>query len=317
VSQRINWDAQTAPDPRAMILAEGVNGSSPHPADPKTLPLAELYTAPRVFQMRHALISLTRQPQTVAALWQLIRQGVTLDPMAVWWSGSRWVVLDGHHRLEAYLADATDKAIPKGAYSVPVAAFAGTLSEAQVKAGQENAKVRNPTSGPEKQEWAWRLYVSGSESSPTVLARATGISRLQVYRMRDRKAELETLGMTPETMIERGWHSCRHDEGKRMMDPEDVEAFKAKMEETADRLVKALVKEFGGTWHRNAPAFAYTFATRAPQFAKMLVDSEALWPLVQEVQRVEWEGEAEEAAELVDRVRRNSANTLDDPLTPF
>lgn len=310
-------DRKDSPDPRAMIVAETATGCPAPEADPRTLPLADLHTAPEVFQMRHALISLTRQHQTVVALWQLIRQGVTLDPITVWWSGARWIVLDGHHRHEAYRADAADKGIPGGNYSVPVAAFAGTLSEAEKEAGRENAKVRNPTTAPERQEWAWRLLVSGSETSPTALAAATGVSRQQVYRMRDRKATLLAEGVVPEMMLAKGWHGCRSDGGTRMMDPDDVAAFKAKMEETADRLVGALVKEFGGTWHRNAPAFAYAFATRAPQFAKMLVDSEALWPLVQEVKRIESEAEAEEAAELADRMWRNSEATRDDPNLPF
>ena len=259
------------PAPRAAIAAELGSGGPPFPDDPKTLTLADLHTAPEVFQMRHALISLTRFDQTVTALLQLIRQGIKPDRVRVWWSGARWIVLAGHHRLEAYQADAAGRGTSEGAYSVPVAVFSGTVEEAILEAGWENSKVRNPTAAAERQEWAWRLkasgvrrQASGVEPRALALSTATGISRTQADRMRKRKAELTALGVTPADMAARGWHGCRTDGDKRMMDPEDVEAFKAKMEETADRLEKALTKEFGGTWHRNAAAFAYAFATRAP-----------------------------------------------------
>jgi len=164
---------------------------------------------------------------------------------------------------------------------------------------------------------AWRLLVSGSETSPTVLAKATSISRMQADRMRKRKAELIAQGVAEAEMRDRGWHRCRNDEGKRMRDPDDAAAFVAKREETAKRFLKALEREFGGTWHKQSDAIAFALATYAPKTAEMIVDSEHLWPVVQEVRRVEWEAEAEGAAELADRIRRNSAAGADDPFSPF
>ena len=74
--------------PRATMAAEVATGDPPRPKNPKTLPLAALHAAPDVFQMRHPLLSLTRLPEAVAALWRLIRQGVTLDPMTVCGAGN-------------------------------------------------------------------------------------------------------------------------------------------------------------------------------------------------------------------------------------
>lgn len=294
------------PEARARLMAEGAGGDPPRPAGPARLTLADLHEVPEVFQTRHELVSMTRFPDTVARLCRLIRDGTTLDAMTVWWSGARWIVLEGHHRSEAYRQDAERQGIALADYAVPVAAFTGTLDEAEKEAGRDNFKVRNATSDTERQERAWKLMVSGSETSPTAIAKATGISRTQADRMRKKKAELLAQGMTSDDMLDQGWWRCvKIKEGKTMLDPEDVEAFKAQMEKTADRLFKALDKEFGGTWHRQAQAFAHGLATIAPQFAKMLVDTEALWPMVQEVQRVERDAEAEERAELADRVRRN------------
>jgi len=159
----------------------------------------------------------------------------------------------------------------------------------------------------------WRLLVSGSETSPTALAKATSISRMQADRMRKRKAELIAQGVTEAEMRDRGWHRCRVDQGKRMADPDDAAAFVAKRDETAKRFLKALEREFAGTWHKQSDAIAFALATYAPKTAEMIVDSEHLWPVVQEVRRVEREAEAEEWAELADRSRRKGAAGADDP----
>lgn len=293
------------------MAAEVATGDPHRPRNPKTLPLAALHAAPDVFQMRHPLLSLTRLPEAVAALWRLIRQGVTLDPMTVWWSGQRWIVLDGHHRLQAYRHDAEEQGIPQDEYPAPVMAFAGTLEEAEKEAGRENAKVRNPVSNQERQEWAWRLLVSGSETSPTAIVKATGISRMQVYRMRDRRADLEAEGVTAAEMQDRGWWRCQ--KGGTPVNPEGGDAFKAKLDGTADRLFKALDKEFGGAWPKMGDVFAYALAGRAAGFAKAMVNSPHLWPIVQTVQQEEWDAEREEAAMMADTARRNSGMREDDP----
>lgn len=311
VKQNSPTPALTLTEARARLIAEGKAGTVPRPTDPQKLPLTALHAAPDVFQMRHPLLSLSRLPEAVAALWRLIRQGIALDPMTVWWSGQRWIVLDGHHRLDAYRADAKDRGTPEGDYAVPVAVFTGTLEEAEKEAGRENAKVRNPVNNQERQEWAWRLLVSGSETSPTAIVKATGVSRMQPYRMRDRKAALEAEGMTAAEMIDLGWWRCQN--GGTPANPEGGEAFKAKLDDTADRLFKALDKEFGGAWHKMGDMFAYAFAERATGVAKVMLNSPHLWPLVQSVQQEEWDAEREEDAMRADTVRRNSGKVEEGP----
>lgn len=300
---------------REHLLAELETGGIPRPKAPKTLPLAQLHTAPEVFQKRHVLLSLTKFEAKVRELLQRVRQGVTLDPITIWWSGVRWVVLDGHHRHEAYRRDARQRGTPEGAYKVPVAVFTGTLGEADAESIRDNSKVRNQASKQEVTEWTWQLLLTGEVTSPTAIEKVTGVSRKTVHLMRNRRDELAAQGVTTEAMQEQGWWRCRGTgQGRGMLDPEDAAAFKARMDETADRLFKALDKEFGGKWHGQADFIAYALATRAPKFAKMLVDSEHLWPLVQEVQRVDREAEAEEAAEMADFRRRNPVTiSPDDP----
>ncbi|MEM9735032.1 MAG: ParB/RepB/Spo0J family partition protein, partial [Pseudomonadota bacterium] len=239
-----------------------------------------------------------------------------LDPMKVWWSGARWIVLDGHHRLEAYRVAAARERTPPESYAVPVRAFEGTPEEAYEEAPQENAKVRNPISSAERQEWAWRTLVSGVETSPTKISEAAGVSRQQVYNMKKKLAELRGAGREPAELEELGWWRCRSLDVERSdapVDEEAMDAFHAHREEVIDRLFRALDREFGGKWHKMADFFAHGLAERAPKFAHMLVDSEAFWPLVQEVHAAELREEHEEEAMAVELQRLNGPKRDDLP----
>ncbi|MEM9735024.1 MAG: hypothetical protein AAF908_00265, partial [Pseudomonadota bacterium] len=97
-------------------------GAPPPDPNPERLPLAALHTVPEAFQGRHPLLSMTRFGETAGELLRRIRQGIELDPMKVWWSGARWIVLDGHHRLEAYRVAAARERTPPESYAVPVRA---------------------------------------------------------------------------------------------------------------------------------------------------------------------------------------------------
>ncbi|ATG49286.1 hypothetical protein CEW89_17910 [Celeribacter ethanolicus] len=74
--------------------------SSPDDCTPTALPLSKLKVAPAVFQPREFF-----SERHVKALATAIKAqgGQPLEPLTVWYSGRDWYVIDGHHRLEAYM----------------------------------------------------------------------------------------------------------------------------------------------------------------------------------------------------------------------
>ncbi|MEP2891265.1 hypothetical protein [Tateyamaria sp.] len=301
---------KTYEEAMAGLCQEAENGADPKPKTPRELKLGVLETVPEVFQVRHELVSMTRFGEQVGELFKRIRQGKKLDPMTVWWSGERWIVIEGHHRLTAYREHARETHTPEGKYRVDVAVFKGTPKEAEKKAGDDNTKARNQMTSAEIQEWTWRLLVTGTETSPTALVELTSVSRQQVYRMVDAIKALTQRGMAFEEMMELGWWRCRtrSQEDPEGEDPKDglSEAFKARREKTAKRFFAALEGEFGPTWLKQVDALAYGLAIQHPQFAKMLLDSEHLWPLAQELQREASKENTESDAQMADIVERNS-----------
>lgn len=301
---------KTYEEAMAVLCQEAENGTDPKPKTPRELNLGVIEMVPEVFQVRHELVSMTRFGQQVGELFKRIRQGKKLDPMTVWWSGKRWIVIEGHHRLTAYREHARETNTPQGQYKVAVAVFKGTPKGAEKKAGDDNTKARNQMTSAEIQEWTWRLLVTGTETSPTALVELTSVSRQQVYRMADAIKTLKKGDMAVEEMMELGWWRCRtrSQEEPEGEDPKDgvSEAFKARREKTAKRFFAALEGEFGQTWLKQVDALAYGLATQHPQFAKMLLDSEHLWPLAQELRREAAEDDAETDAQMADIVERNS-----------
>lgn len=83
----------------ARLTAEHDNGTTAPKVSRKAIPLGELTTEEAVFQMRVEGL----EERWVVSLINKINEGDgKLDPLLVWWSGERWVVMDGHHRLAAY-----------------------------------------------------------------------------------------------------------------------------------------------------------------------------------------------------------------------
>lgn len=96
---------------QAHLKQEMREGTDPKPKRPRTLSLDNLTEEPAIFQMRTLGGSLDGFDEHVAKLLSRLRQKRPLLPILIWWTGQRWVILDGHHRLAAYHlhAEATDQ----------------------------------------------------------------------------------------------------------------------------------------------------------------------------------------------------------------
>ncbi len=96
----------------------------------------------------------------------LIRNGIErIDRVIVWWSGTDFFCVDGHHRLEAIrqhngektqaAKTVTEKRKARTeALMVPVSILGGTLSEALGWTTRENGKAKLTLTHKDKSDWA-------------------------------------------------------------------------------------------------------------------------------------------------------------------
>lgn len=150
---------------------------------PATIPLGELHTAEEVFQPRILTGSECVDVEHVRTLLAPIRDsGYPLGRLLVTPIGDRWFVIDGHHRLAAYIAHGLDRAIP-------VDIFEGDVDAAEAKAVGENSKDKLPMSKDSKLEKAWALTLRKTHTIAVIVG-STTISSKTVSNMRARMREL-------------------------------------------------------------------------------------------------------------------------------
>lgn len=111
-----------------------------------------------------------------------------LDPVTILRVGDQNIVVDGHHRLEAY------RRVNR---PVPVIYFAGSPLEALVEAGRENAKDRLPMLPAEKTQRAWSLVREGIKLSKSQIMAAAAVSEGTVANMRRLLKEFMDAGEDP------------------------------------------------------------------------------------------------------------------------
>jgi hypothetical protein len=192
----------------------------------RTVARDAIHIAEKVFQWRgdHRRDQWTRENH-IHTLAKAIRDGEKpLDHLLVLQVGPQFYVIDGHHRLAAY--DTADWS--KG---IPVEVFAGTLTEARVRALSSNVKDKLPMTTQAKGEAAWRITKEdlGSLTAAQVIE-LTGVSMRQVRFMRKVWRELnEREGNTRETLAALTWNKARDLwEGKVTADDFDQEGWNEK-----------------------------------------------------------------------------------------
>lgn len=98
----------------------------------------------------------------------------TLEAIVIWWSGKRWIALDGHHRVEAYRRLARDT--KDNLRRIPVVTFEGSLEAAIAKSIELNARDKLPMTYDDKANAAWRLIVDAALSKSEI-SRVTTVHR--------------------------------------------------------------------------------------------------------------------------------------------
>lgn len=170
---------------------------APAPERPSKLPLSKVEMEPKVFQQRTSEGPMFGKSMGhTDRLAEAIRNSPTheLEPIDIWWSGRRWIVVDGHHRLKAYRKVATDPKRPLKGVRVPVRVFEGTFDEALGRSGEGNVKDKLVMSEEEKSDLAWRFTCRGEQAKPrwtkAQVAKLSGRSKETVAIMRKTRKSL-------------------------------------------------------------------------------------------------------------------------------
>jgi len=158
---------------------EGEAGK-PQPPIAGDLPLKAVHTAEALFQPRRKT---TRW--YVEHLTSRVRaEGGTLAPILVWWSGKRWYVLDGHHRLGAYTQFNSTAEVGRRIATTPVEVFSGTAAEAHDRAVEANSKDHLRMERRDKRNAAWRMVCLARGGGVGVaIAARSGMTRQTVAKM--------------------------------------------------------------------------------------------------------------------------------------
>lgn len=111
----------------------------------RMLPLEQVRTMPEIFQPRMSKVF----EKHVNDLRTALRNAGDLTAILVMPIDDHAVVIDGHHRLEAYRME--DRS------TIPVEFFVGPVRDALLRSGLENGKVTLPLSLEQRGNFAWRL----------------------------------------------------------------------------------------------------------------------------------------------------------------
>lgn len=159
-------------------------------AQPTTLSLEDIHVADKVFQIRK---DYRGEPEFdhehIIGLVDAIGISGALDPICVTAIGDKFYLVDGHHRFFAYLT-------AEWPYSIPVSVFAGSLVEAEGKAGEENHKNKLPVSKESKLEHAWTRTRRGGLSIAQLI-KTTGVSQGTIANMRRGLRSIQEKGGDP------------------------------------------------------------------------------------------------------------------------
>lgn len=199
-------------------LAGDTPAPKEHPTESK---LSEIRLAHSVFQPR-GFEDTASSEEHVRTLMEaaLSESGNQLDPVTVWWSGSCWRVIDGHHRFKAYQRLKREKRVTP---MIPVDVFEGTLMEAVIESTKLNSKDKLPMSRDDKVNRAWRMVIIGGDFSKKIISDACKVGIATVGRMRKqlnviREAEPDEWS---EVVSEMTWKEAqRYGQAERVIDDE-------------------------------------------------------------------------------------------------
>lgn len=164
------------------------------PTKPRMLEVKAIGFADRVMQPRMTDQNVLASKQQVETLMEAIRnaEGHLIEAVVIWWSGKRWICIDGHHRLIAYQHLAKAEKKPLVVEKVRVEVFEGDLNAAIARAVELNSRAKLPMLRHERIERAWKLVAMADPAlSIKQTSIITGVSIAQVKIMRAKREDMQ------------------------------------------------------------------------------------------------------------------------------
>lgn len=229
------------------------------------LKVDDITTKESLFQPREGL-----NEEHVETLRRIRKDGRELDHILVIQVGPLTVLLDGHHRLEAY------RRHPAVDLCIPVEFFAGSLEEALDAAGEANTRARLQMTAEERQNFAWRRTVLGIGSIKQV-SRVAGVSERSVTTMRQVRDRIAN-GGGPMPSMKPGFFGTWREARKAVREDTGEAAFdyEEHMEQKARLLAADLYKRHGTAFTREprmtARVLEMMFGDRIGEVLKALRD---------------------------------------------
>ncbi|WOI55587.1 ParB/RepB/Spo0J family partition protein [Palleronia sp. LCG004] len=229
----------------------------------RTVKLSEIHARPDEFQYRDN----EYENHHVEEIAEAIRRKGSVDRVDLWRDAKngKLVVVDGHHRRQAYKRAGVNK--------VPAIVWEGSAEAARLHALRENAKARLPMTATEKNNATWRLACqtdcSGAYTySKRVLVESTGAADGTVGNMRrSRRRLLEADKPLPETWW--GALAALKDLAGKELTDDDRDAM---VEERARRLDDRVGKDIGNMAEIQIEAVIKMLEKRLGQKTRILAD---------------------------------------------
>jgi|LauGreDrversion4_2_1035121.scaffolds.fasta_scaffold33850_4 hypothetical protein len=251
-----------------MLIEESKQDKKPTQEKPQTIHLDLIHMAHSVFQPRQFEegTKATSEDHTQGLVEAIINEPThQLDPIVVWWSGSKWRVIDGAHRLMAYRR--VNKKGRLRDLMIPVVVFQGDLYQAIDESIRLNSKDKLPMSKDDKINGAWRLTVLDKHTKPQIHS-ICKVGTTTIARMREVLILIQAKHPKDffETALDMSWKEARNFGAKEIIRDDSWQEKQARI--WADRLAKA----YGTKASRQPAIFARAIELYSSRFPKDLLD---------------------------------------------
>lgn len=219
---------------------EKLSSEDQTPKKPSMLSLKKIHVERLAFQPRSLEGIMDLSQSHIETLLKAIKgsaKGILDEPLDIWWSGSRWVVLDGHHRFDAYKLYKKEK---RTTVQVRVKAHVEmTVREAVMFAASRNSQDKLQMPQVDKSNVAWK-FVCLEVGTKLEQAKAASVSTRSVATMRRVFNSLISKGRRQKQLIEMSWMNARMLEDGEFEPDHSLEALEKQAQEVARRLSKSL-----------------------------------------------------------------------------
>lgn len=236
-------------------------------AEPRHLAQQDLIELTQVFQIRDAKVD----ERHVSDLVKVLSIHGTIDPITVWRCGNAVIVIDGHHRLEAYRRSNRKAA-------VPVTFFKGTVDDAIRLAETANGKLNLQVTYHERANYAWKLVVHADELGKLTKAQLTGRTTISKGTIDTMRKVARELGARARQI--RSWYEAQQEWKLGQGGDDDRDYNSSWQEAEAMKLVDRLGAECGKTLAKRpeitAKAFRHILGRMTPDIAVMMLEEYGL-----------------------------------------